>query len=111
MRRTKTPPPNKSDWNCLPIEVRIYIFLRLYAATKLPHLKNRIVDFLYRVDLWLFPPLAFASAYLVASKYFPPHPMIMFAILATSFMFSALVLFIIRPPKRRRFHWVKINER
>jgi hypothetical protein len=62
------------------------------------------------VDLWLLPPLAFVSTYLVASKYFPSHPIKIFAVLSTAFMFSTLNLFLLRPRKwKKTAHWVKAN--
>lgn len=69
------------------------------------------INILYRMDLWLFPPLAFFSAYIITSKYFPPHPIKIFAVLSTAFMFSTLNLFLLRPRKWKRIvHWVKANE-
>lgn len=65
------------------------------------------LHFIYRVDLWLFPPLAFISTYIVTTKYFPEHPVKLYAVLSTAFMFSTLTLFLIRPPKRRQYHWIK----
>ena len=68
----------------------------------------RLMKFFYRVDLWLFPPLAFISTYLVTSKYFPAHPIKIFAVLSTAFMFLTLTLFLIRPRKwKRTAHWIK----
>lgn len=65
-----------------------------------------VLDFLYRVDLWLFPPLAFIGNYFAMLKLFPPHPMKYIAILASSFMSATLTLFILHPPKRLQYHWV-----
>lgn len=61
---------------------------------------------LHRVDLWLFPPAAFYGAYNLAAQQFPPHPMKLIAVLSTAFMFSAFVLLVIRPV-RRKIHWVR----
>jgi len=86
----------------------MYIALRLFIAVELPRQKERILKFLYRVDLWFFPPLAFTSAYLLTSKNFPEHPIKIFGVLATAFMFSTLTLFLLRPKRwKKTSHWVR----
>lgn len=64
-----------------------------------------IVEFLYRADLWLFPPFAFLATYFVAQRRFPEHIMKPYAILSVAFMSATLTLFLIRPPKRQ-IHWL-----
>jgi hypothetical protein len=90
--------------------VQIYINLRIFFSIKLPRAGEIILNFLNRVDLWLFPPLAFYSTYLVTTRYFPDHLIKFIAIMATSFMAATLTLFLIRPPKRRPVHWVKYEQ-
>lgn len=81
-------------------------FLR--AQGEIIYFLIRSIDLMYRTDLWLFPPLAFFSAYLAANNNFPDHPIKIFAVLACSFMFATLTLFLIRPRRwRRSAHWLK----
>lgn len=83
----------------------LHIVLRY---VRLRHIRHKILNGLYRVDLWLFPPLVFYSTYLLTSNNFPPHPIKIFAILSTAFMFATLTLFLLRPRKLVRiFRWVK----
>jgi hypothetical protein len=107
MKQQKIPPPSQNEWHRIPFDIKIYIALRLFIAVEWTILSEKILKFLYRVDLWLFPPLAFISTYIMTSKYFPPHTIKTFAVLSTAFMFSTLTLFLIRPPKRKQFHWIK----
>jgi hypothetical protein len=107
MKPLKIDPPNQSDWGKLPIDIKFYIAMRLFFAIDAPRLSDNILRFLYRVDLWLFPPLAFYSVYLLTTRDFPEHPIKMVAVLATSFMAATLTLFLIRPPKRRPYHVLK----
>ncbi len=64
------------------------------------------IDWLYYRELYIFPPLAFIADYIWMKTIFPDHPMTQFAILATAFMSATLTLFILRPPKRKRIHWI-----
>ena len=110
MKPQKPNPPNQNDWERLPFDMQLYITARIFLAVEFPRIAESILKFLYRVDLWFFPPLAFLSTCLVTSKYFPPHPIKIFAILSTAFMFSTLNLFLLRPRKwKRTAYWVKIN--
>lgn len=80
---------------------------------RLRHIRHQLLKLLYRVDLWLFPPLAFLSTFLATSKYFPSHQIKLFAVLSTAFMFSTLTLFLLRPRKwkwKRIAHWVKAQQ-
>lgn len=68
----------------------------------------KIIDLIYRVDLWLLPPLAFYSTYITAQRNFPAHPISEMAVLSTAFMAMTLTLFLIRPRKWLRIvRWVK----
>jgi hypothetical protein len=68
----------------------------------------KITKLIYRVDLWLLPPLAFYSTFITAQRFFPPHPISDVAVLSTAFMAMTLTLFLIRPRKWKRIaHWVK----
>lgn len=82
------------------------LFIVLQRARRV-RFQRRTLNIIKRVDLWLFPSMAFASNYHVLTNFFPGHPVKLFAILASSFMSATLTLFIIRPPKRRSpGHWV-----
>lgn len=104
MNYRKTPPPNPNEWDRAPIDIKLYIALRLFIAIIHPPIEKFALLVLHRVDLWLFPPAAFFAAYNLAIQNFPDHPIKMIAVLSTAFMCAALVLMIIRP---RRIHWVK----
>jgi hypothetical protein len=101
MKRQTLPPPNPNDWDQLPIDVQIYIAWRIFVTADLPRLIESTLSFLNRVDLWLFPPSVFYSVYLTTMKNFPPHPIKIFAVLATAFMSATLTLFLIRPTKHK----------
>lgn len=80
---------------------------RVLLRVRLHRLRHEILRALYRVDLWLFPPLSFSSSYLALSRFFPHHPIRLFALLASSFMASTLTLLMLRPPKRVYVaHWI-----
>lgn len=110
MRSKKSNPPSQSDWEKLPLDMQIYIVLRLFIAVQLSPLAQIIVKYLSRIDLWLFPPLAFISTYIAANNHFPAHPMKIYTVLACAFMFATFTLFLIRPKRRKNFHWVKNAE-
>lgn len=64
-------------------------------------------EWLYHFELLVFPPAAFASNFYVLSRFFPTHPIRLFALLASSFMSATLTLLLLRPPKKRfPGHWV-----
>ena len=108
MKQQKPLPPNRNDWKGLPLDYRIYVALRIFFIVQWPQINKIALYFLNRVDLWFFPPLAFLSTYLVTSRYFPLHPIKIFAVLATAFMASTLTLFLIRPRRwKKTRHWVK----
>ncbi len=85
---------NKTELQIILWYVRIHSFRR------------KVLNNLYRSDLWLFPPLSFLSTYKATSRFFPVHPIAFDAIMATSFMAATLTLFLIRPPKKLQAHWV-----
>lgn len=107
MKRQKTLPISQNDWDYLPLDIQLYITAKIFLAVEFPRLTEMVLNLFYRVDLWLFPPLAFTSTYFLTARYFPAHPIKIFAVLSTAFMFSTLTLFLIRPPKRRQYHWIK----
>lgn len=66
-----------------------------------------IINWVYVRELYIFPPLAFASNYFAQQHYFPDHPIRQMGLLASSFMSATLTLLILRPPKKRfPGHWV-----
>jgi amino acid permease len=93
-------------------EVRVLFVLLVVIFLRARHkIKNSFlaaINWLYYFELFIFPPLAFLSTFLTTSKYFPSHPIKIFAVLSTSFMFATLALFLLRPRKwKRTAHWVK----
>lgn len=67
----------------------------------------RLAALLHILDVYLFPPLVFASNLYAVNTLFPPHPIRMIGVLASAFMSTTLTLFVLRPPKRRfPGHWV-----
>jgi hypothetical protein len=106
MNYRKTPPPNQNEWERAPIDIKLYIALRLFLAIIYPSIEKIALQVLHRVDLWLFPPAAFFAAYNLAIRNFPDHPIKMIAVLSTAFMCAALVLMIIRP---RNIKWIKVR--
>lgn len=86
-------------WSQLPLHIQLYIVWLIFKSAHWPYLADQGLKRIYRVDLWLFPPLAFISTYIATLRYFPAHIMKEEAVLATSFMAMTLTLFLIRPPK------------
>ncbi|MEW6403377.1 MAG: hypothetical protein AB1649_16395, partial [Chloroflexota bacterium] len=80
------------------------IIILWYARGK--QTKQKILTTLYRLDLWLFPPLAFLGTFKATLRLIPTHPIAFYAIMATSFMAATLTLFLIRPPKKVTAHWI-----
>lgn len=108
MKSEKSNPPSQDDWQKLPLDMHLYIVLRLFIAVQLSHLAQITVNFLSRIDLWLFPPLAFISTYFATTNHFPSHPIKIYVVLSCAFMFATLTLFLIRPKRRKlQVHWVK----
>jgi len=67
----------------------------------------RLAALLHILDMYLFPPLVFASNYYAVDTLFPQHPIRMIGVLASAFMSTTLTLFVLRPPKKRfPGHWV-----
>lgn len=68
---------------------------------RLRWIHHKMLGVLRRVDLWLFPPLAFVSSYKAISQIIPAqHPMAFNAIMATSFMCTVLTILILRPIRK-----------
>ena len=87
--------------------IQVYIALRVFHKGHWPILRTAILKYLVRVDLWLFPPLAFIACYKAISQIVPAqHPMAFVTIMATSFMGATLTLFLLRPPKKKSAHWI-----
>lgn len=84
---------------CVVLGMRVYRdFIRLF---------RQMLDWLYYHELWIFPPLAFVADYFWLRPIFPPqHPLTTISLLATAFMAMTLTLFLLRPPKRHRAHWI-----
>lgn len=67
----------------------------------------RLSALLHMLDLYLFPPLVFASNFYAVDTLFPAHPVRLIGVLASAFMSTTLTLFVLRPPKPRYpGHWV-----
>lgn len=109
MKSEKSKLPSPDDWKKIPLDMQLYIVLRLFIAVQLPQISESIVKHLRRIDLWLFPPLAFISTYFATTNHFPQHPIKIIVVLSCAFMFATLTLFLIRPKRRKNFHWVKNN--
>jgi hypothetical protein len=104
-------PPNPKEWNSLPISTQVYIVWQLFKKAHLPVLKTTILKYLIRIDLWLFPPLAFIACYKAVSLLFPSnHPMTYLAIPGTAIMFTAFAMLLLRPPQKRIAHWIKLHD-
>lgn len=72
-------------------------------------IRHKMLNILRRVDLWLFPPLAFISSYKAISQIIPAqHPMAFNTIMATSFMCATLTLLLLRPQNKKNAR--KINQ-
>jgi hypothetical protein len=92
----------------MPWDVQLYLAVRIFFNADFPRLSDKFLTLLRRADLWLFPPSAFISAYITTTKFFPPHPIKIIAVLATAFMFATLTLFLIRPARRKQtVRWSK----
>lgn len=75
---------------------------------RLRQFRHKIIKFFNRVDLWLFPPVAFFADFFWMKRIFPAHPITEVAILSTAFMAMTLTLFLLRPRKwKRTAHWVR----
>ena len=75
---------------------------------RLRHLRQNILNFLYRVDLWFFPLLAFIANFYWMSSFIPEHPITQLTVITSSFSSAALTLFLIRPPKKVfPAHWIR----
>lgn len=107
MKPEKSKPPSHNDWQKIPLDMQLYIVLRLFIAIQLSHLAQITLKYLSRIDLWLFPPLAFISTYITTNNHFPTHPMKIHAVLSCAFMFATLTLLLIRPKQRKQVHWVR----
>lgn len=89
----------------------LLVVLTLRARRRINNSFLAAINWLYYCELFIFPPLAFSSTFLATSKYFPPHPIRIFAVLSTAFMFSTLTLFLLRPRKwKRTAHWVRAQQ-
>lgn len=105
MKSRKPAPPNQNEWQRLPIDVKLYVVLRIFIAVIYPQLEKAAMTIISRVDFWLFPSAAFFAAYNLAIHNIPDHPIKTLVVLGTATMCASFVLLVIRP--RRRVHWVK----
>lgn len=91
--KSRPNPPDPDQWASLPVLVQLYIVSRVWWT--LFALRS-----MRRVDLWVYPPLAFFSAFKAMSRFVPEeHPMALVTVLSTSFMAATLALFILRPAR------------
>lgn len=89
------------------IVLLVLVFAWLFLRRGILQVVKVSDEWLYRFELLVFPPAAFASNFYLLSRYFPAHPIRMFALLASSFMSATLTLLLLRPPKKRfPGHWV-----
>lgn len=105
MKLRKLAPPNQNEWQRLPIDVKLYVVLRIFIAVIYPQLEKAVMTIINRVDFWLFPSAAFFAAYNLATQNIPDHPIKTVVVFGTATMCASFVLLIIRP--RRRLHWVR----
>jgi len=102
MEQKQNTPPSHNDWKLLPLPIKLYIGWIIFRSTQWKNIENIFVKRIRRIDLWLFPPLAFFGAYKSMLQVVPlGHPMGMNTVLASSFMCAVLVQLIIRPAKKR----------
>lgn len=93
--------------NPINIALLLPVLAWLFFRRGVLHVVKVSAEWIYRFELLVFPPAAFASNFYVLSNFFPTHPIRMFAILASSFMSATLTLLLLRPPKKRfPGHWV-----
>lgn len=84
---------NKTELQIILWNIRLHLF------------RHKMLNVLRRVDLWLFPPLAFVSSYKAISQIIPAqHPMAFNAVMTTSFMCATLTLLLLRPLNKSRKH-------
>jgi hypothetical protein len=92
-------------------EFRIYIAIAWLIYCRVNRASIRFLkqcfEWLYYRELYLFPPLAFVADYSWMKQVFPNHPISELGIVSSAFMTMTLTLFILRPPKRVKAHWVK----
>jgi hypothetical protein len=86
-----------------PLQARYIVLLaRVYW------MEHKVSRILRRIDLWFFPPTMFVTSYKAISQLVPSnHPMALYTLLATSFMSATITLFLLRPAKKKNFHWIK----
>lgn len=108
MKSRKPAPPNQNEWQRLPIDVKLYVVLRIFIAVIYPQLEKAVTTIFRRVDIWLFPPAAFFSTYNLAIQNIPDHPIKTVVVFGTATMCASWVMLVIRP--RRRLHWVNSHE-
>lgn len=103
---SKQNPPSRDEWERLPVFIQMLVAGKICYYASLP----RLHGILYRIDLWLFPPLAFFAAYKAMLRFVPVHPISKMTVLTSAFTSAAYALFLLRPPKRMRLaHWIKQN--
>jgi len=91
----------------LKITLLVLVFAWLFLRRGILLAVKFSADWIYRFELLVFPPAAFASNFYVLSRFFPTHPIRLFALLASSFMSATFTLLLLRPPKKRfPGHWV-----
>ena len=81
----------------------------ILCYTRVKWMRHNLLSILYRIDLWLLPPLSFFATYKAISHVIPTHPIAFYAIMSSSFMAATLTLFLIRPVSKKSAHWIKEN--
>lgn len=110
MEEKQNKPPSHEEWKLLPLAIKIYIGWIIFRSTHWKKIEEIFIRKIRRIDLWLFPPLAFFGAYKSMMQIVPlEHPMALITVLATSFMCSVLIQLILRPVAKKKFHWIKIK--
>ena len=106
MEQNLNKPPKPENWNSLPIPIKIYIGWIIFRSVHWTKIEKILVENIQRIDIWLFPPLAFFGAYKSMIKIVPEgHPMALVTVLGTCFMCVVLVQLIVRP--RKIFSWIR----
>ncbi len=108
----KPNPPSYKEWKNLPIETKLYIGWITFKSTQWKKIEKKITEKIQRVDLWLFPPLAFIGCYKAISQIIPSeHPMAFNTTMATGLMCATLTLFILRPKSKKLAHWINQEQK
>lgn len=100
MEKKQNTPPSLDDWNLLPLPIKLYIGWIIFKSVHWIKIEEVFIKRIRRIDLWLFPPLAFYGAYKSMMQIVPmDHPMALVTVLGSCFMSAVLVQLVVRPRK------------